>query len=63
MQDGNTREAFLLDPDIVFLKHGFFSACPREVLVNYQAWQLESERNPAQFLGRRSAALLAFARQ
>ena len=63
MQDGNMREAFLLDPDIVFLNHGSFGACPREVLVNYQAWQLELERNPVQFLGRRSAALLAFARQ
>lgn len=57
------RQAFLLDPDIVFLNHGSFGACPREVLADYQRWQLELERNPVQFLGRRSAALLAHARQ
>ncbi len=57
------RQAFLLDPDIVFLNHGSYGACPREVFADYQGWQLELERNPVQFLGRRSAALLATARQ
>ncbi len=56
------REAFLLDPDIVFLNHGSFGACPREVLADYQRWQRELERNPVEFLGRRSAALLDGAR-
>ena len=56
------REHFLLDPDIVFLNHGSFGACPREVFAEYQRWQLEMERNPVAFLGRRSGALLEAAR-
>ena len=53
---------FLLDPDVVFLNHGSFGACPREVLENLQHWQREMERNPVEFLGRRSGELLAQAR-
>jgi isopenicillin-N epimerase len=56
------RELFLLDPDVVFLNHGSFGACPAEVLAAQHAWQREMERNPVEFLGRRSAALLAEAR-
>ena len=52
------RDAFLLDPDIVFLNHGSFGACPKPVFESYQRWQLELERNPVAFLGRRSGALL-----
>ncbi len=57
------REHFLLDPDVVFLNHGSFGACPREVFADYQRWQLELERNPVEFLGRRSGLLLNQARQ
>ena len=57
------RDAFLLDPSIIFLNHGSFGACPREVLAAQQRWQLEQERNPVEFLGRRSAALLGKARE
>ncbi len=56
------RDAFLLDPDIVFLNHGSFGACPAEVFTVFQRWQREMERNPVEFLGRRSGALLAEAR-
>jgi isopenicillin-N epimerase len=56
------RELFLLDPDLVFLNHGSFGACPAEVLAEQQRWQREMERNPVEFLGRRSAALLHGAR-
>ena len=56
------RDLFLLDPDLVFLNHGSFGACPREVLEAQQHWQREMERNPVAFLGRRSADLLAQAR-
>ena len=56
------RDAFLLDPELIFLNHGSYGACPREVFARYQAWQIEMERNPVEFLGRRSAALLAQAR-
>jgi len=56
------REHFLLEPGLVFLNHGSFGSCPKEVFADYQRWQLELERNPVAFLGRRSGALLASAR-
>ena len=56
------REHFLLDPGLTFLNHGSFGACPREVLEAQWRWQLEMERNPVDFLGRRSAELLFRAR-
>ena len=56
------QDQFLLDPDLHFLNHGSFGACPREVMQHYQRWQLEMERNPVAFLGRRSAELLAQSR-
>lgn len=56
------KDLFLLDPGLVFLNHGSFGACPREVLENQRQWQLEMERNPVAFLGRRSAELLHEAR-
>lgn len=56
------RDDFLLDPDVVFLNHGSFGACPRPVFERYQAWQRELERQPVEFLGRRQRALLAYAR-
>ena len=53
---------FLLDPDIVFLNHGSFGACPRPVFDTYQTWQRELERQPVAFLGRQATALMAHAR-
>ncbi|MDX6487303.1 MAG: isopenicillin-N epimerase, partial [Gaiellaceae bacterium] len=59
---GAVRELFLLDPEIVYLNHGSFGACPRPVFERYQAWQLELEREPADLLLRRLPELLARAR-
>jgi isopenicillin-N epimerase len=56
------KSKFLLDPDVVFLNHGSFGACPRPVFDEYQRWQRELERQPVEFLGRRITALLAEAR-
>jgi isopenicillin-N epimerase len=56
------RDLFLLDPDVVFLSHGTFGACPRPVFERYQAWQLELEREPIDFIIRRLDELLADAR-
>ncbi len=53
---------FLLDPDVVYLNHGSYGACPAPVLDRYQELQRELERNPSQFLGRRFHDLLAEAR-
>lgn len=57
------RDHFFLPPDLVFLNHGSFGACPREVLAAQHRWQIEMEQNPVEFLGRRSAELLFAARQ
>ena len=57
------KQHFLLDPDIVFLNHGSYGACPKPVFDAWQDWQREMERNPVLFLGRRSAALLRLARE
>jgi isopenicillin-N epimerase len=56
------RAEFLLDPDVVFLNHGSFGACPRPVFKRYQAWQRELERQPVEFIARRLPGLLAEAR-
>jgi selenocysteine lyase/cysteine desulfurase len=56
------RDEFLLDPNVTFLNHGSFGACPRAVFERYQQWQLELERQPVLFLSRRLEALLADAR-
>ncbi|HVW92911.1 MAG TPA: aminotransferase class V-fold PLP-dependent enzyme [Devosia sp.] len=46
----NLAEHFLLDPNVVFLNHGSFGACPRPVFEEYQRWQLTLERQPVAFL-------------
>jgi len=56
------RDHFLLDPNVVFLNHGSFGACPRPVFEVYQRRQLELERQPVEFLGRRITGLMADAR-
>ncbi len=47
------RREFLLDPNVIFLNHGSYGACPRPVFEVYQAWQRELEREPVAFVGRR----------
>ncbi len=56
------RREFLLDPEVVFLNHGSFGACPHPVFEQYQAWQRELEREPVDFFARRLPALLQDAR-
>jgi len=56
------RDLFLLDPDVVYLNHGSYGACPRPVFERYQAWQLELERQPSDFMNRRLLDALAQAR-
>jgi isopenicillin-N epimerase len=45
------KDLFLLDPQVVFLNHGSFGACPRPVFEEYQAWQIKLEQQPVRFLG------------
>lgn len=49
----NLARQFLLREDVVFLNHGSFGACPRPVFATYQAFQMELEGEPVEFLGRR----------
>ncbi len=63
MANPSLRDYFLLDPSVVFLNHGSFGATPRPVFEAYQRWQLELERQPVDFFGRRSGALLQSARE
>jgi isopenicillin-N epimerase len=56
------RELFLLDPDVVYLNHGSFGACPRPVFERYRWWQQELERDPVQFIKHRLRDLLGEAR-
>lgn len=49
----NLAPFFLLDPEVVFLNHGSYGACPRPVFQAYQDWQLTLERQPVAFLDSR----------
>ena len=59
----NLKRLFLLDPSVTFLNHGSFGATPKPVFYEYQRWQLELERQPVEFLGRRFNDLMRSARE
>lgn len=44
------REQFLIRKDITFLNFGSFGACPKPIFDRYQAYQLELEKEPVQFI-------------
>jgi isopenicillin-N epimerase len=50
---------WLLDPDVTYLNHGGYGACPRPVLERYQAWQRELEHEPTDLFSRRLPGQLA----
>jgi isopenicillin-N epimerase len=45
-------DGWALDPDLVFVNHGSFGACPRAVLAVQADLRAELEANPVAFLGR-----------
>lgn len=57
------RSLFLLNPDITYLNHGSFGACPKPIFDAYQKWQLELEREPVQFITKRSSTALSEAKR
>ncbi len=56
------KSHFNLDPEVTFLNHGSFGACPKPVFAEWQRWQAEMERQPVEFIGRRQEGLLDAAR-
>lgn len=44
------KDTFLLSPNVTFLNHGSFGACPKPVFEKYQFWQRELERQPVRFM-------------
>jgi isopenicillin-N epimerase len=62
MNRSDMKDLFILDPEIIFLNHGSFGACPKEVFEVYQGWQRELERQPVLLLDRRAVALMAGSR-
>lgn len=52
------KSQFYLDPEITFLNHGSFGACPKPIFENYQYWQLELEKEPVQFIQKKVAGYL-----
>jgi isopenicillin-N epimerase len=57
------KELFLLDPNVVFLNHGSFGACPRSVFEEYQLWQRRLEWQPVHFISQVLPRQLQTARQ
>jgi len=52
-----------LDPDVTYLNHGSFGACPVPVLAVQREWRDRLEREPVAFLDRRLEGHLDHARQ
>ena len=46
------KDQFLLDPEVAYLNHGSYGACPRPVFEAYQKFQHELEQEPATLLYR-----------
>ncbi len=59
----NLKSYFLLEPQVVFLNHGSFGACPRPVFEAYQEWQRRLELQPVRFVQREQRAYRKEARK
>lgn len=57
------KSHFHLNPEITFLNHGSFGACPKPVFEEYQRFQLELENEPVYFIQKKSAGYLKTARE
>ena len=53
----NLKSEFMLDPEIHYLNHGSFGACPREVFEDFQKWQRILEKNPLDYYTRQLKGL------
>lgn len=59
----SVSELWMLDPEVTFLNHGSFGACPIAVLQVQQDFRNRLERQPLRFLGREFEALLDQSRE
>lgn len=57
------KPQFLLDPNITFLNHGSFGACPKPIFEEFQRFQLELESEPVEFITKKQPRLLKTARE
>ncbi|MCH7534343.1 MAG: aminotransferase class V-fold PLP-dependent enzyme, partial [Bacteroidetes bacterium] len=46
----SVKSQFILNPQINYLNHGSFGACPKPVFEDYQKWQRMLENDPYQFM-------------
>ena len=54
----NHKSFFLLSPEITYLNHGSFGACPKTVFNEYQRLQNELEKGPVEFLIEKGPVML-----
>ncbi len=57
------KSQFLLDPEITFLNHGSFGACPKPIFEEFQRFQLELEKEPVYFIQKKMSGYLKIAKQ
>jgi isopenicillin-N epimerase len=57
------NDLFYLNPEITFLNHGSFGACPKPIFEDYQKWQVELEKEPIQFVTVKVPQLLKKSRE
>ena len=57
------KNQFLLNPELTYLNHGGFGACPKPIFEDYQKWQLELERSPVQFITKTTELQLKLSKQ
>jgi len=52
------KDLFLLNPEINYLNHGSFGACPKEVFEKYQGYQRMLEADSVQFMTKKGPELM-----
>ena len=59
----NYKDLFLLNPNITYLNHGSFGACPKAIMNKYFDLQLKLENQPIDFLDNNIKSALEKARK
>lgn len=57
------KSQFLLNPEITFLNHGSFGACPKPIFEEFQRFQRELEQEPVNFILEKSTIYLKEAKK